>query len=37
VIGGAGAFLVPVRERSQFAAAIRTKIVREIADRRSPP
>lgn len=31
VIGGAGSFLVPVRERAQFAAAIRTKIVREIA------
>ena len=32
VIGGAGAFLVPVRERAQFAGAIRTKIIREIAD-----
>ena len=32
VIGGPGAFIVPVRERSQFADAIRTKIVREIAD-----
>ncbi len=31
VIGGPGAFLVPVREREQFAQAIRTKIVREIA------
>jgi hypothetical protein len=31
VIGGPGAFLVPVRERSQFAEAIRTKIIREIA------
>jgi hypothetical protein len=31
VIGGVGAFLVPVRERSQFAEAIRTKIIREIA------
>jgi Protein of unknown function (DUF1194) len=31
VIGGAGAFLIPVRERSQFAEAIRTKIIREIA------
>jgi Protein of unknown function (DUF1194) len=33
VIGGSGAFLIPVRERAQFAAAIRTKIVREIAGR----
>jgi hypothetical protein len=31
VIGGQGAFIIPVRERSQFADAIRTKIVREIA------
>lgn len=31
VIGGAGAFMVPVREREQFATAIRTKIIREIA------
>lgn len=31
VIGGPGAFLVPVTERSQFIAAIRTKILREIA------
>ncbi len=30
VIGGAGAFLVPVRERHQFADAIKTKIIREI-------
>lgn len=31
VIGGSGAFMVPVRERQQFAQAIKTKIVREIA------
>lgn len=31
VIGGQGAFLVPVRERQHFAEAIRTKIIREIA------
>ena len=31
VIGGPGAFIVPVRERRQFAEAIRTKLVREIA------
>lgn len=33
VIGGVGAFLVPVRERHHFADAIRTKLIREIADR----
>jgi hypothetical protein len=33
VIGGAGAFMIPVREKAQFAQAIRTKVVREIADR----
>jgi len=33
VIGGPGAFLIPVREQGQFAEAIRLKIVREIADR----
>ena len=31
VIGGVGAFIVPVRARHQFAEAIRTKLVREIA------
>lgn len=31
VIGGVGAFVVPVRERHQFADAVRTKLVREIA------
>jgi len=31
VIGGPGAFVIPVRERQQFADAIKTKIVREIA------
>jgi hypothetical protein len=36
VIGGPGAFIVPVRERHQFADAIRTKLVREIADLRDP-
>ncbi|WP_262272749.1 DUF1194 domain-containing protein [Microvirga yunnanensis] len=33
VIGGSGAFMIPVREPSQFAEATRLKIVREIADR----
>ena len=32
VIGGPGAFMVPVREVAEFATAIRTKIVREVAD-----
>jgi len=31
VIGGQGAFMVPVRERHQFAEAIKTKIIRELA------
>jgi len=31
VIGGQGAFMVPVREREQFSQTIRTKLVREIA------
>ncbi|MEX0590753.1 MAG: DUF1194 domain-containing protein [Xanthobacteraceae bacterium] len=31
VIGGPGAFLVPVRERHQFADAIRNKLVLEVA------
>jgi hypothetical protein len=33
VIGGPGAFIVPVRERQQIADAIRTKLMREIASR----
>jgi hypothetical protein len=36
VIGGPGAFMVPVRERRHFADAIRTKLVREIADLGAP-
>ncbi|KAA2237948.1 DUF1194 domain-containing protein [Salinarimonas soli] len=32
VIGGAGAFMIPIRERRDFATAVRTKLVREIAD-----
>jgi uncharacterized protein DUF1194 len=31
VIGGPGGFIIPVREAQQFAEAIRTKLVREIA------
>jgi hypothetical protein len=33
VIGGPGAFVVPIRERDQFKEAIRTKLVLEIAGR----
>ena len=33
VIGGLGAFMMPVQNRSHFAEAIRTKIIREIAGR----
>src|ERR687897_148298 len=36
VIGGPGAFMIPVREKQQFAQAIRTKIVREIAAQPHP-
>ncbi len=36
VIGGPGAFMVPVREPAQFAQAIRTKIVREVASAEPP-
>jgi hypothetical protein len=33
VIGGPGSFMIVVQDRSQFAEAIRTKIIREIAGR----
>ena len=33
VIGGPGAFVIPIKERSQFKEAIRTKLVLEIAGR----
>jgi hypothetical protein len=33
VIGGPGAFVVPIREREKFSEAIRTKLVLEIAGR----
>jgi hypothetical protein len=36
VIGGPGAFLVPVRERRQFADAIRNKLLLEVAGVRPP-
>ena len=32
VIGGPGAFTVPVRDRDEFVKAIKTKIIREVAD-----
>ena len=31
VIGGASAFMIPVRERKQFLTETRTKVIREIA------
>ncbi len=36
VIGGPGAFVVPIREREKFTEAIRTKLVLEIAARTPP-
>lgn len=36
VIGGTGAFLVPVRSREQFVDAVKTKIIMEVAGRPSP-
>ncbi len=33
VIGGQGAFMIPIRERDQFPSAIKTKILLEIAGR----
>ena len=37
VIGGPGAFVIPIRERAQFKDAVRTKLVLEIAGRTSEP
>ncbi len=37
VIGGPGAFMLPVQERQQFASAIKTKIIREIANLSTEP
>jgi len=37
VIGGPGAFVIPIRERAQFKDAIKTKLVLEIADRTPEP
>jgi Protein of unknown function (DUF1194) len=36
VIGGPGAFMIPIRERDQFREATRTKLVLEIAGREPP-
>ncbi|WP_114949166.1 DUF1194 domain-containing protein [Microvirga calopogonii] len=36
VIGGPGAFMIPVHGRHQFVEAIRTKIVREVSGRAPP-
>jgi hypothetical protein len=37
VVTGPGAFVIPIRERSQFVDATRTKLVREIAQAPQPP
>jgi len=37
VIGGPGAFVIPIRERDQFREATRTKLVLEIATREATP
>jgi len=37
VIGGRGAFIVPARERTQFAEAIRHNLFLEVAERPSEP
>jgi hypothetical protein len=36
VIGGPGSFMVPVRDEAKFTTAIRTKLVREVADAAVP-
>jgi Protein of unknown function (DUF1194) len=36
VIGGPGAFMIPIKERDQFREATRTKLVLEIAGRQPP-
>lgn len=37
VIGGPGAFVIPIREREKFIEATRTKLVLEIAERQPKP
>ena len=36
VVGGPGAFMIPIEERDQFREATRTKLVLEIANRQPP-
>jgi hypothetical protein len=37
VIGGPGAFVIPIKEREKFTEAIRTKLVQEVAGREPAP
>jgi hypothetical protein len=37
VIGGPGAFVIPIREREKFIEATRTKLILEVAGRQSEP
>jgi Protein of unknown function (DUF1194) len=37
VIGGPGAFVIPIRERTKFIEATRTKLILEVAGRRPEP
>jgi hypothetical protein len=37
VIGGPGAFVIPVRDRAQFKEAIRTKLIMEVAELKGAP
>jgi Protein of unknown function (DUF1194) len=37
VIGGPGAFVIPVKERERFTEAIRTKLIQEVAGRTQAP
>lgn len=37
VIGGAGSFMIPVRDKSEFTTAIRQKLLLEIAKQEPPP
>jgi hypothetical protein len=37
VIGGAGAFMIPIRERSEFRTATRRKLLLEISRAEPPP
>jgi hypothetical protein len=37
VIGGPGAFVIPIRERGKFIEATRTKLILEVAGRQPDP